>query len=154
MSTASVGSEASIVADYEIDLDRREEDFLVTVDRLMESSQTIGTCLLNLTQAVAQWGGRFPKVVMEFKVASNANGIMNICLAELFGSTNRLPEYTQCLKAKLAEHSKRPFAKPTGFIWKRLETRYRKHQRLLADARESAVSLSNMTLATEAGVGR
>jgi len=145
LSTASIESEFG-GEQPEVDLERREEDFLVTVDRLMESAQTIGTCLLNLTQAMAQWGGRFPKVVMEFKVASNANGIMNICLAELFGASNRLPEYTQCLKAKLADVGKRPYAKPSGLIWKRLETRYRKHQRLLTDAREAAISLNNMLL--------
>merc|ERR1712167_529792 len=75
MSGASVGSDNT---EFEVDLAVREEDFLVTVSRLMESSATLNTCLHNLTQALARESSKLPKVMMEFKVASNAKEIMNI----------------------------------------------------------------------------
>jgi len=123
----------------------QEEGFLVTVGRLMESYRTLSICLGNLNQAMGQLTKKFPpKVVMEFKVANNAKEIMNISLAELFGAPDQLPEYTRCLKNALAEVGRRPYAKPSGLIWKRLETRYKKHTTLLKDAKESAISLNNL----------
>ena len=110
----------------------------------MESSQTLNTCIANLTNALMREAKRLPKVVMEFKIASNAKEIMNISLQDLFGSGDRLPEYVKSLKASLSEMGSRQYAKPTGLVWKRLESRYSKHKALLADARESAISLNNL----------
>merc|ERR1712205_74516 len=51
----SMRSNASIASDTsEADLGMREEDFLVTVSRLLDSSSTLDTCLANLTQALGR----------------------------------------------------------------------------------------------------
>jgi len=132
---------AATESDGEIDLDTREEDFRVTISRLLESSQTLETCLNNLKAGLAKV--RMPKVVMEVKVAANAKEIMNISLQDLFGSHNHMPEYVMYLKHALADRSAKFKPKPTGLVWKRLESRYNKHMHLLRDATQTALALNH-----------